>query len=396
ISDYAGVLEFLANENKKAKIEDFFNEMDSAFNISRLDNSILEFKKEGLRNIDIFNMLNLYYDTGQISAALSSLKDTIIQLEEEMKFTNGKHHEIIDGAPGTGKSYEINQEIVKNGIIHERVTFHRDYEYHNFVGSILPCLNEEQITYKFSGGPFTRILNSALEQPNELHYLVIEELTRGNASAVFGDIFQLLDRGEDGWSEYPITNFEISRSLSKKAKRNLVNKGKAREKVQLPPNLTIVCTINSSDQNIYPLDTAFKRRFNYRIKGTIPNQVIKFNVNLGKIKNEQYPISWDWIQLQKGLNKYILETMKLKEDKQIGPYFIRKSDSDGIIQSKLAMYMWNDLQKVHTISQDKIFDEKKVQTLYEVDRRFKNGSKEEILEIFTSKFRQELGIERHA
>lgn len=366
--------------------------MNSVFDITMLDKSVLVFEKDELRNIDIFNMLNLYYNTGQISAALSSLKDTMIYLEEVMEFTKGKHHEIIDGAPGTGKSYEINQEVVKNAIIHERVTFHRDYEYHNFVGSILPCLNNEQITYKFSVGPFTRILNSALEQPTELHYLVIEELTRGNASAVFGDIFQLLDRDEDGWSEYPITNLEISKALSKKAKRNLVNNEKDKKKVQLPPNLTIVCTINSSDQNVYPLDTAFKRRFNYRIKSTIPNEAIKFNVNLGKIENDQYPISWDWIKLQKELNKYILSTMKLKEDKQIGPYFIKRSDTDRIIQSKLAMYMWNDLQKVYTSSQDKIFDEKKVQTLYEVDRRFRKGSKDEILEIFTSKFREELEL----
>lgn len=310
-------------------------------------------------------------------------------------FKNTNKQLIIDGAPGTGKSYNLNKEIKDNDIAHERVTFYQDYEYHNFVGSILPVLNGDTVSYEFVQGPFTKILNSSLSNPEEKHYLVIEELTRGNASAIFGDIFQLLDRDEEGFSQYPISHDNVLNSLDPEVKQFLINEFDG--KVVLPPNLSIICTINSSDQNVFPLDTAFKRRFDYEIKSTNidRNEFDNFDIHFG-MNDEGYAISIDWINFQEKLNEFILVNLGLKEDKQVGPYFIKnyKEDTDRIesIQTKLAMYLWNDLHKVHTISNQYIFNDK-VQTLSTVDELFRTGSKADILNVLSAEFRKHFDLD---
>ncbi len=299
------------------------------------------------------------------------------------EYLNDHKQLIIDGAPGTGKSYGVNTEVKENDINHERVTFYSDYEYHNFIGSILPKLNGETVTYEFVKGPFTKILNDALSQPEDKHYLIVEELTRGNAAAIFGDIFQLLDRTEEGWSEYPITHDNILGSLDPEVRTFLENEYEG--KVVLPPNLSIICTINSSDQNVYPLDTAFKRRFDYKIESTnVHSDFVDYDIKFGT------DITVSWQNFYQKLNKYILVDLGLKEDKQVGPYFIKNHKGDNrkleSIQTKLAMYMWNDLHKVHTISNKTIF--KDIHTLYEVDNLFRTGTREEILKALSTEFKQ--------
>lgn len=324
--------------------------------------------------------------------------DNISNLKKKeilQKFDLSHKQLIIDGAPGTGKSYKVNQDVKLNKINHERVTFYQDYEYHNFVGSILPVLNGKTVTYKFVKGPFTKILNDALSMTEEKHYLIIEELTRGNAASIFGDVFQLLDRNEEGFSEYPITHQNIYDSLCESAKEVLDQRSKG--KIILPPNLSIICTINSSDQNVYPLDTAFKRRFDYEIKSTVidGSKFNKFEVHFGK-NSTGYAITIDWLEFQKELNKFILINLKLKEDKQVGPYFIKhhnkNNDNIELIQTKLAMYLWNDLHKIHTISDQSIFNEN-IQTLSKVDELFRTGSKEDIKAILSPEFRKHFGLD---
>lgn len=355
---------------------------------------------EKIKDNATFNIINKRIGNGIPNAVLNSLRITPDQINTDPKkdsFTEKKYKQlIIDGAPGTGKSYKVNQEVKKYGINHERVTFYQDYEYHNFVGSILPVLNDnDNVSYEFIQGPFTKILNDALSMPEEKHYLIIEELTRGNASAIFGDVFQLLDRDEDGFSEYPITHNSILNSLSPEVSSFLQTNYEG--KIVLPPNLSIICTINSSDQNVYPLDTAFKRRFDYEIKNTEVDttEFDNFDIHFGKEDNG-YAISIDWIKFQKELNNFILIDLKLKEDKQVGPYFIKnyKEDTGKIesIQTKLAMYLWNDLHKVHTISNKAIFNDK-VQTLSKVDELFRTGSKEGILSILTPEFKKHFGLD---
>ncbi len=325
------------------------------------------------------NAAKVFYDNEEVIEDTNIEEQIIHNINE---YDNNYRQLIIDGAPGTGKSYLLNCEVDDNSIKHERVTFYQDYEYHNFVGSILPVVKDGSVTYDFIKGPFTKLLDDALSNPEDKHYLIIEELTRGNAAAIFGDIFQLLDRGSEGWSMYPITNDNIFTNLSVEVQTFLNSIDKYKGKVVLPPNLSIICTINSSDQNVYPLDTAFKRRFNYEIKSTIADSTFKsFDIKFGT------DITIDWLTFQTKLNEYILVNLGLNEDKQVGPYFIKESDSNSNIQTKLAMYMWNDLQKVHTMSKSKIFNRDKVQTLYEVDRLFREGNESEVLDILTDEFK---------
>ncbi len=344
-----------------------------------LDDETISRYKKIMSNIDIerdFKFEFLGYDNNEVN-----LEDNNIE------YLNDYKQLIIDGAPGTGKSYHVNKEILAGSKRYQRVTFYSDYEYHNFIGSILPRLNGETVTYEFIKGPFAKILNDALSQPEEKHYLIVEELTRGNAAAIFGDIFQLLDRTEEGWSEYPITHDNILESLDPEVRTFLENEYEG--KVVLPPNLSIICTINSSDQNVYPLDTAFKRRFDYKIESTnVHKDFVDYEIKFGT------DITVSWQDFYQKLNKYILVDLGLKEDKQVGPYFIKNHNGDNekleSIQTKLAMYMWNDLHKVHTISNKTIF--KDIHTLYEVDNLFRTGSREQILRILSTEFKQHFNL----
>lgn len=339
---------------------------------------------------EIMNNINI--DRNFVFSDDPYVLETVEQIEQVNKYSKKDYKNInkqliIDGAPGTGKSYGVNTEVKEKDINHERVTFYPDYEYHNFIGSILPKLNGETVTYEFVKGPFTKILNDALSQPEDKHYLIIEELTRGNAAAIFGDIFQLLDRTEEGWSEYPITHNNILESLNPEVRTFLENEYEG--KVVLPPNLSIICTINSSDQNVYPLDTAFKRRFDYKIESTdVHDDFVDYDIKFGT------DITVSWQDFYQKLNKYILVDLGLKEDKQVGPYFIKnhKGDNEKLesIQTKLAMYMWNDLHKVHTISNKTIF--KDINTLYEVDNLLRTGSREEILKVLSTEFKQHFNL----
>ncbi len=230
-------------------------------------------------------------------------------------------NKIWAGAPGTGKSYYINQQLKKQDEFVTRVTFHPEYEYHNFIGSILPITDNNQINYQFVPGPFTETLCNALNDPNNHYYLVIEEMTRGNCAAIFGDIFQLLDRDTNGKSQYPITNLQLKGYL-----KNLVE-----DKIYIPENLSIYGTINTSDQNVYPMDTAFKRRFNF--------EYISVNQNQEHINPELNFLDQNWAKFYLKLNNYLLENLQLSEDKQLGPFFINNSNEN----QKVIMYLWQDI-----------------------------------------------------
>lgn len=321
---------------------------------------------------------------------INNLKDDEADLKTN--FISNYNQLIIDGAPGTGKSY-----YVKNNLVDEskdyinRVTFYPDYEYHDFIGSIMPQVKtnletgEESITYQFIKGHFTQTLEEALLNPEKKHFLIIEELTRGNAATIFGDVFQLLDRNDEGWSMYPINNDSILSSLDESASSVLHEKCAA--KVVIPPNMSIICTVNSSDQNVYPLDTAFKRRFNYKIMDINNCEGLEdFDLIIAK----EYNIG-KWKDVYKNLNKYILSEMGLREDKQIGPFFIQNPGSSVDkridIKTKLAMYLWNDINKVHTSANKKIFKDK-VSSLSEVNQIFLNGEETDLHEILTDDFRK--------
>lgn len=173
---------------------------------------------------------------------------------------------IFFGAPGTGKSYDIDTkisalypdaEVRKAHIV--RVTFYPDYEYSDFVGALRPVRHSTRgLDYEFIPGPMTRILAECFKKPAEKFFIIIEEINRGNAPAIFGDLFQLLDRTSNGRSRYEIDNEEIAGSLQKETQYlNVFNKNKT----WFPSNLNILCSMNTADQNVFVLDTAFSRRF---------------------------------------------------------------------------------------------------------------------------------------
>lgn len=173
---------------------------------------------------------------------------------------------IFFGAPGTGKSYDINKKIsmfytdpIHKATHSTRVTFYPDYEYSDFVGALRPLRHPEKgLDYEFVPGPMTRVLAECFNHPSEVFFLIIEELNRGNAPAIFGDLFQLLDRDSAGRSVYEVNNEEVAVYLQKETKYPNAFKEK---KIWFPSNLSILCSMNTADQNVFVLDTAFSRRF---------------------------------------------------------------------------------------------------------------------------------------
>ncbi len=170
------------------------------------------------------------------------------------------------GAPGTGKSYQVELFLQSQYPDPEerdqhckRVIFHPTYSYGEFVGQIKPMISvDKPLDYAYVAGPFTVLLKYAFLNPEEKYYLVIEEINRGNAPAIFGDLFQLLDRGKDGRSEYPLINRDIGAYFSLDPwMKNVFHSGK----IWLPANFNIIATMNTADENIFVMDSAFKRRF---------------------------------------------------------------------------------------------------------------------------------------
>lgn len=244
----------------------------------------------------------------------------------------------------------------------ERVTFHPNYMYGNFVGAFKPFPKkigeQESITYEYIPGVLIKQLIEAYKNENINYLLIIEEINRANVSAVFGDIFQLLDRDESGDSEYSIA---ASIELQEFLKKNLTNSkltSNIREKmgddfsrVFLPSNLYIWATMNSADQGVMPIDTAFKRRWEFRYIG-IDDAVDESFEKYKFIINGSEVVKWN--DFRKEVNKR-LSKLNIPEDKLIGPYFISKSilekyDSSKlteVIKDKVLMYLYEDAARAY-------------------------------------------------
>jgi len=253
---------------------------------------------------------------------------------------------LLYGVPGSGKSYTVVQEYCDDDRFCERVVFHPDYSYSDFVGQIMPKINEDNkmIEYGFIPGPFTQILNKAVHDISNMYYLIIEEINRGNAPAVFGDVFQLLDRGAGGESQYGVTNTEIA---------NIIYNGNVSKKVRIPANVTIVATMNTSDQNVFTLDTAFKRRWKLRL---IPNIIEKADFHNKKIFGTEIT----WLRFADVINNFIISEssgLTSLEDKRLGAFFVSEDDLDFLYDAdgnchynpafaeKVLMYLWDDVFK---------------------------------------------------
>ena len=234
---------------------------------------------------------------------------------------------MLYGVPGSGKSWTIENEYCDTGAIVERLVFHPDYTNGDFVGQILPVVDpvDKMVTYEFKPGPFTSILREAYRNPCQKYVLIIEEINRGNAPAIFGDVFQLLDRMVEekivdgvaysvGASEYGITNENIARVVY----------GDGEKKVRIPSNLSIVGTMNTSDQNVFTLDTAFQRRWRMRL---IENNFINVRASLADAEILNTEISWrKFCETVNGIIIGNKTKMASAEDKRLGVYFIHEKD----------------------------------------------------------------------
>lgn len=271
------------------------------------------------------------------------------------------HQVIYYGAPGTGKSHKIKEQL--EGVPKEnifRTTFHPDSDYSTFVGTYKPTrgkrplyglfgdktirlhdngdLDEDTITYKFIPQAFLNAYMQAYRKPDEEVYLIIEEINRGNCAQIFGDLFQLLDRDENGVSEYPIKADTDLRAFLEEELGEDSDAIKDGE-LCLPSNLYIYATMNTSDQSLFPIDSAFKRRWDWEyepIKYKNTNWVID-------IEGEKYY----WTSFQKEVNQRILRNTN-SEDKMLGDYFVNPKDgiiTEKILLNKILFYLWNDVCK---------------------------------------------------
>ncbi|MCI6099629.1 MAG: AAA family ATPase [Selenomonas sp.] len=279
-------------------------------------------------------------------------------------------NKIIFGAPGTGKSHQLLLAQGKlipddNAGYFERVTFHPDYTYAQFVGTYKPVTavytdestgkSRNEIEYKFVPGPFMRVYINAIKSAMSGHpkpcLLIIEEINRARVAAVFGDVFQLLDRNPQGISTYGI---QASEDIKGYLQEKLGGAMADYDELKLPNNMFIWATMNSADQGVFPMDTAFKRRWDFEYLGVDDNED-KVNCNVELIK-DQPDSKVNWNALRKAINKKLSEDCHLNEDKLLGPFFLSgqiiKADNTGNIieagkfreafKNKVIMYLFED------------------------------------------------------
>lgn len=314
--------------------------------------------KAGISSVEVENYLirvNTSLDLNPSKTNISIYKEDYISKSDLSKI----EQKIYFGAPGTGKSYKVNQTTKGlNEKYWERITFHPEFDYASFIGSYKPEMDDKEIIYEFVPQAFTNIYVKAwnsIQKGEDLNYfLIIEEINRGNCAEIFGDIFQLLDRNSD----YDITpTKELKQYLKKPGVLNDIDFGLKEGKLKLPSNLNILATMNTSDQSLFPMDSAFKRRWDWEYipinydetyiddKGSPKdNKSFKYQI-VDSEGNEKF----GWINFIKTVNEIIKHNENLGMDKCIGNFFV-KPDGDKTISldvfiNKVIFYLWNDVFK---------------------------------------------------
>ena len=352
----------------------------------------------------------------------SQLQNAVLPSEQRESF-----QQIFYGAPGTGKSHTINEETKDEDVI--RTTFHPDTDYSTFVGAYKPTtkevdlrdlsghkvvengevVKEDRIVYEFVAQSFLQAYVSAWkkyadanEDEPQKQYLVIEEINRGNCAQIFGDLFQLLDRNDRGFSDYPIkADADMKRQLQKafaglliaqKDKINAMYEGKDivsqvlnGDILLLPNNLYIWATMNTSDQSLFPIDSAFKRRWDWTYM-PISNAEKDWIIEVDGSK-------YDWWQFLEKINEKICSTTN-SEDKKLGYFFCKAQD--GVILAKtfvgkVIFYLWNDVFKDYEFG-DAIFNDEDGSKLSFDKFYTSEGTKSEIVEEKVELFLKNLGI----
>lgn len=297
--------------------------------------------------------------------------DSLSEIPVTAAFIGVPYNYLVFGAPGTGKSWQI-KELQKKHFAekerYERITFYHNYSYANFVGTYKPKMKGDEIIYGYVPGPFTRILEKAYKNPDKNYLLIVEEINRANPAAVFGDAFQLLDR-EEGKSEYPIqTSEDMRRYLAQRFIPDFEDMKEKEEEIlqkfselHIPSNMYIWATMNSADQGVFPMDTAFKRRWEYDYIGIDENSTAMENVCFMAPDKTGGQVKVNWNKLRQKINETLSgSSCKVNEDKLIGPYFIsselmQTNPADGcvtdnerflkVFKSKVLMYLYEDAAK---------------------------------------------------
>lgn len=326
-----------------------------------------------MQPVDVnYDYLNFLYS--KESLLPNQRRNFIINFENENKnkditankyiLKSFKYNRLLYGAPGTGKSYLLEQDARKyfNYKNVKRITFHPNMSYGQFVGTYKPRPkrnNSDLITYKFVPGIFLIQLTNALLNQSEDYLIIIEELNRANVQAVFGDIFQLLDRDVNGKSKYGI-------AVPEEMKEYFETVGLDITELFLPSNFYIWATMNTADQGVQPIDTAFTRRFeDYEYIDINNNEEIieKYPVYINGIGNV------NWNKFRKKLNRVLLD-LNVKEDKLIGPFFINENvlgnneEFQRAFKNKLLFYL---AENVFKHNKSKLFKEK---TFYDIIKQY--------------------------
>ena len=284
---------------------------------------------------------------------------------------------ITYGAPGTGKSHKVDG-LAKNPNVAAcvRTTFHPDSDYATFVGAYKPVMDGEKIAYKFRPQAFMNAYVKAWQEMSKPEadgkvksvVLVIEEINRGNCAQIFGDLFQLLDRGKDGYSTYPIdADVDLATWLAEElgkldadAQERVPPEVRSGEKLVLPPNLYIWATMNTSDQSLFPIDSAFKRRWDWEYV-PIAKPDKSGDSDWKERKIEVGDSLFDWWDFLSTINGHIAKATE-SEDKQLGYFFVKADDATGCISAeqfanKVLFYLYGDVFKSYELPKKDCFQQ---------------------------------------
>jgi len=306
------------------------------------------------------NIIDEYFTTNYLNSNRSlfqvGAKPSPASLQKE------EYHRIFFGSPGTGKSTKVKLLTNNNFVI--RTTFHPETDYYSFVGSYKPKMNGSNIEYSYTPQSFVKAYCKAWSNLEEKVFLVIEEINRGNCSQIMGDIFQCLDRDINGFSEYEIdidndlalflkNYFENVFTQQELENYNLITKSELGlfNKISLPNNLFIYATMNTSDQSLFPMDSAFKRRWDWEF---IPIDYSDAQTLKIKIDDNTF---YNYGTFIKCINPKIKE-LTGSEDKQLGNRFISPTNSTISFEqfrSKLLFYLWSEVYKDEVGSANTIF-----------------------------------------
>lgn len=328
--------------------------------------------------------------------------------------------QIFYGAPGTGKSNTIKFEVDEKDLPRVRTTFHPDSDYSTFVGAYkptsveapvmtiigkeqIPVVNaqpEKKIVYEFVPQAFLKAYTQSWKNQDEPFFLIIEEINRGNCAQIFGDLFQLLDRNDEtGLSDYPISPDEDIRKflltdkkygfaeLTEEQKVSIPEEVLSGELMVLPKNLHIWATMNTSDQSLFPIDSAFKRRWDW--------QYMPISDGKKGWRIEANGKRYDWWQFLQKMNDKIGSTTN-SEDKKLGYYFCKAKN--GVIDaetfvSKVVFYIWNDVFKDFAEEAGDLF--KDVEGILSFNKFYTVGmdGKAKVVEEKVERLLQNLGVD---